>query len=161
LSTSDPSGFEHRKSSARISPNRCTSPSCTKWIVVSVERGQRIKVASRGCVGIHGHLQEDILYYSSSRAFSRSSAEMPSNIDQMMAGTVKISRRLWQKQAHCRPAQHAENDVPHYAGCASRSVAERARRATNWQDLDDVGARVVVPFYSPAATALRTGPSSS
>src|SRR5205085_10939082 len=30
LSTSDPSGFEHRKSSARISSNRCTSPCCTE-----------------------------------------------------------------------------------------------------------------------------------
>ena len=32
LSTSDPSGFEHKKSSARISSNRCTSPCCTDWM---------------------------------------------------------------------------------------------------------------------------------
>src|SRR5262249_49185847 len=32
LSTSDPSGLEHRKSSARISSNRCTSLCCTEWM---------------------------------------------------------------------------------------------------------------------------------
>jgi hypothetical protein len=57
LSTSDPSGFEHKKSSARISSNRRIAM-LHRVDVVAVECGQFIKVAACGSFGLHGRLIE-------------------------------------------------------------------------------------------------------
>src|ERR1700737_199467 len=59
LSTSDPSGFEHRKSSGQDLVEALHIAVLHRMDVVAVERGQRIKVALGRSVCLHGTSQKN------------------------------------------------------------------------------------------------------
>ena len=87
--------------------------------------------------------------YSSGSAFSRSFVDERIDIRQMMAGTVKEVADHGNEQTHCRPAQHAENDVAHHAGAVTEADQRTSEFAVQPSEDSCVGAERPDVVYLP------------